>query len=165
MAGTFAGGVLRIGTTALIDFTSPETALADFLDDDYVIIGELNNMGELGSVANIVQFPLVSDDFVQKAKGGRNAGDPAIIVGRKSDDPGQIRVRAGEATNFYHNFWLSINDAANENYSKTAVYFRAIIAGIPMQFGGQEDFVTETYTLGAYPRPLIVESALISPAP
>ena len=29
--------------------------------------------------------------------------------------------------------------------------------------GENEDFVTESYTLGIYPRPIIVESVLVTP--
>lgn len=165
--GTFAGGVLSIGTTAAIDFSSRPAAIsafeADFLNNG-IVIGGLNNMGEVGAAANIVQFPLVSDDFVAKSKGTRNAGDPAVIVGRLSDDPGQIRVREAEATKYYYNFKLELEDAENETMTNTVIYFRALVGGIPNQFGGNEDFVTETYTLAIYPRPIYVESSPI-PSP
>lgn len=167
--GTFAGGKLYMGSTAAINYTSRQTAIDDFEADfttNGTEIGGLNNMGELGASANIVQFPLVSDDFVAKSKGSRNAGDPAIIVGRISDDPGQIKVRAAEGTKFYYNFKLELEDAENENMTNTVIYFRALVGGIPNQFGGNEDFVTETYSLAIYPRPLYVESELItSPSP
>lgn len=165
--GTFAGGKLYIGSTARIDYTSRQSAIDDFEADfttNGTEIGGLNNMGEMGAAANVVQFPLVSDDFVQKSKGTRNAGDPAVIVGRISDDPGQIKVRQAEETKFYYNFKLELEDAENETMTNTVIYFRALVAGVPNQFGGNEDFVTETYTLGIYPRPTYVESSPI-PSP
>lgn len=165
--GTFAGGKLFIGTTAAIDYTSRPATIASFESDmlnNGLEIGGLNNMGEIGAAANVVQFPLVSDDFVAKSKGTRNAGDPAVIVGRLSDDPGQIRVREAEATKYYYNFKLELEDAENEMMTNTVIYFRALVAGIPNQFGGNEDFVTETYTLAIYPRPTFVESSPI-PSP
>jgi hypothetical protein len=163
MTNTFAGGKLYVGTTKQINFATRNGAIADFESDVYTEIKEINNVGDIGASANIVQFPIVSDDFVKKAKGTRNAGDPAIVVGRTSDDPGQVAVRAAEATKFYYNFKLVIADAIDENHSDTVIYFRALVAGIPNQFGGVEDFVTETYSLGIYPRPLIIESEAFSP--
>lgn len=167
--GTFAGGKLSIGTTAAIDYSSYENAVADFEADftaNGMEVGGLNNMGEFGGAANVLQFPLVSDEFVDKSKGTRNAGDPAVIVGRISDDPGQIRMRAAEKTKFKYNFKLELEDAVDENHTNTIYYFRALVAGVPNQFGGNEDFVTETYTLAIYPGPTIVESELISsPSP
>jgi hypothetical protein len=164
MSDTFAGARLSIGTTAAIDFTTFTTAKNAFEADDYEEISEVSTVGDIGSVANIVTFPVVSDDFVRKSKGTRNAGDPAIVVGRVSDDPGQIRVRFAETKKFYYNFKLELADAIDEHHSDTVIYFRALVAGAPNQFGGNEDFVTETYTLGIYPRPLNVESVNLSPS-
>jgi hypothetical protein len=165
MADTVAGSKLYIGTTAEIDFTSDSTAIADFEADTYVEIKKISNIGEFGRSANIVQFPLIAEEFVEKSKGTRNAGDPAIVCARSSSDPGQVAVRLAERTKFFYNFKLSLPDAINEMYTDTVVYFRALVGGIPNQLGGVEDFITETYTLAIYPGPVFVESALISPAP
>lgn len=162
MSGTFAGAKLYIGGTTAIDYSTDEAALADFESEDWVEIKEISNVGEIGAASNIVTFPLVSDDFVKKAKGTRNAGDPAIVVGRVSDDPGQIAVRDAEQTKYFYNFKLQLADAIDEIHTDTIIYFRALVAGVPNQFGGNEDFVTETYSLAIYPRPLIEESAHIS---
>jgi len=163
MSDTFSGAKLFIGTTAQINFTTDETALSGFAGDDYEEIGEISNVGEIGASANVVQFPIVSDDFVKKAKGNRNAGDPVIVVGYVADDVGQVRVRAAEKTKFYYNFKLQLADAIDENHTDTIIYFRALVAGVPKQFGGSEDFVTESYTLGIYPRPLEIPSESFSP--
>ena len=127
--GTFGGGKLYIGTTRAVDFSSPQSARQDFEADTYTEIGGLNNMGEFGASANVVQFPLVGDDYVDKSKGTRNAGDPAVIVGRISDDPGQIKVREAEKTKYKFNFTLELADAVDENHTNTVYYFRALVAG------------------------------------
>lgn len=154
--GTFAGSTLEIGTTLA---ASNE---GEFSGDTYTMIGGLNNMGELGSIGNVVTFPLVSEDFVKKSKGTRNGGDPAVVVERMPNDPGQIKLRDAEETKFYYNFRLTIADAENENMTDTVIYFRALVVGVPVTTGGVEDFVTETYTLGIYPRPLTINSHAIS---
>lgn len=165
--GTFAGGKLYIGTTLAIPFDQgEEAAIEAFEADSYTEIGGLNNMGEFGANANIVQFPLVSDDYVTKSKGTRDAGDPAVVCGRLSDDPGQILLRSGERTRFYYNFKLVLADAVDLNHTDTVIYMRGMIGGTPIQTGGNEDFVTETYTLALYPGPIIIESEEItSPSP
>ena len=158
MANTFAGAKIYLGTTA------QATNRNEFEADTYIEIEEVSNMGELGSAANVLQFPLVSDDFVVKAKGTRNAGDPALVVGRVSNAPGQVALRAAERTKVYYNFKLELEDAPDELTTNTVIYFRALVAGANNAFGGNEDFVTETYTLGIYPRPLIIEQEPI-PSP
>lgn len=155
--GTFAGSTLEIGTTLA---ASNE---GEFSGDTYTMIGGLSNMGELGSSANVLTFPLVSEDYVKKSKGTRNAGDPAVVCERLPNDPGQIALRAAEETKFFFNFRLTIADAENENMTDTVIYFRALVVGVPIATGGVEDFVTETYTLGIYPKPLIINSETVSP--
>ncbi len=162
-ASTFAGGRLYIGTTASIDFSTKQLAQTDFEADTYVEIKEISNVGEFGGAASVLTFPVVSDDFVKKSKGTRNAGDPAIVVGRLANDPGQKAVRAAEETKFYYNFKLELEDAVDEDHTNTIMYFRALVAGKPNQFGGVEDFVTETYTLGIYPGPLVLDSEYVTP--
>jgi hypothetical protein len=164
MTNTLAGAKLSIGTTLAIDFNSGDAAAqAGFEADTYTEIKEISNIGEFGAAANIVQFPVLSDDYVKKAKGTRNAGDPAIVVGYTADDPGQIAVRAAEKTKYYYNFKLVLADAQDENHTDTIIYFRALVAGVPKQFGGNEDFVTETYALGIFPGPLELPSESFSP--
>lgn len=157
MAETFAGSKIYIGTTAAA------ASRSQFEADTFLEIKEVSNMGELGAAANILQFPIVSDDFVKKSKGTRNAGDPVLVVGRLPNDPGQVRVRQAEETKYFYNFKLEIADAINEEHTNTVIYFRALVAGVPMQLGGNEDFVTESYSLGVYPRPLIIESEHVTP--
>jgi len=156
MAQTFAGAKIYIGTTV------NAVTRDDFEADTYLAIEEVSNMGEIGSTANVLQFPLVSDDFVIKSKGTRNAGDPALVVGRVSSAPGQQALRAAERTKFFYNFKLELEDAPNELTTNTVFYFRALVAGANNTLGGNEDFVTETYTLGIYPRPLIIEQEPIT---
>lgn len=155
MANTFAGAKIAIGSTAAA------VTQTDFESDSYVNIDSVSNMGEIGAAANVLTFPIVTDDFVQKSKGTRNAGDPVLVVGRDSSDPGQIALRAAEKTRFFYNFRLELQDAENELMTNTVMYFRALVVGVTNQLGGVEDFVTESYTLGIYPGPLIIESAAI----
>ena len=159
VSGTFAGSKLEIGTTATIDFTLPTTAEAAFAADAYVEIGEISTFGEMGSTANVLKFPVVSDEYVRKSKGTRDAGDPALVVGFVADDPGQIALRAAETKKYYYNFRMTLQDAQDENHTNTVIYFRAIVAGAQNSFGGNEDYVTETYTLGIWPKPLPIYSA------
>lgn len=158
MVNTVAGSKFSIGTTM------QATNRTQFEADTYTPLGGLSNIGEMGTQSNVLQFPLISDEFVAKSKGTRNAGDPAIVVGRITDDPGQIALRAAEVTNYFYNFKLELPDAQDELHTNTIIYFRAIVASALNQLGGNEDFITETYTLGIYPRPLFVESELI-PSP
>lgn len=156
MADTVAGALLYIGTTLAA------TNRTEFEADAYTIINGTSNIGEFGASANILQFPLISEEFVAKSKGNRNAGDPAIVCARLSGDAGQIALRAAERTKFFYNFKLVLPDAVDESHTDTTVYWRALVAGVPNQLGGVEDFITETYNLAIYPGPVFVESAIIT---
>lgn len=157
--GTFAGAKISIGGT------TPAANLAAFKAiNSWEEITNVSNMGEFGATANIVTFPVVSDKYVKKSKGTRNAGDPVLVVGRISEDAGQIALREAEDTKFYYNFKLELEDAEDELHTNTVFYFRALVASATNQFGGNEDFVTESYSLGIYPKPIVDESALI-PSP
>lgn len=156
--GTFAESKFYIGTTA----AAPNQA--GFEADTYTEVTNLSNFGEMGGAANILTFPLVSEKYFKKSKGARNAGDPAVVVGRISNDPGQIAMRAAEETKYTYNFKLEVADAEDEEHTNTIFFFRAIVASATKQFGGNEDFRTETYTLGIQGKLVIVESVEI-PSP
>lgn len=157
--GTFAGAKIYIGGT---DAAANLTAFEAFPENYWTEITNVSNMGEFGASANIVQFPVVSDKYVKKSKGTRNAGDPVLVVGRVSDDAGQIKMRDAEDTKFYFNFRMILEDAANETMTNTVIFWRALVASVTNQFGGVEDFVTESYSMGIYPKPFIHESEAIS---
>lgn len=161
---TFADSQLWIYGTEEIDFSTEQTALADFeaLSGGVEIEG-INNLGEIGPTDNIVSFSLVKKRFSKKAKGESNAGDPVLLVGRLSDDPGQVRLRAAQKTKNYYNFKLIAADAESENETDTVIYFRALVGSATKGFGGNEDFMTEAYTLAIYPEPIVDEGATFSP--
>jgi hypothetical protein len=166
MAQTFADSKIFIGTTAPIDYTTDEQAVADFEADDFTEILEMSNLGDIGPVANILQFVTVSGNRTKKSKGQLNEGDPVLVVGREANDPGQVLVRAAGKDKYYRNFKLELADAESEHYTNSVIYFRAIVSGAPRQFGGNESFMTESYTLGIYPQAIEVPSEFVtSPSP
>lgn len=160
VANTLAGAKVEIGTTAAINFTSDATATVAFQADAYVLINEISNIGEIGPESNIVTFPVISDHFVRKAKGTANAGDPVLLVGYVADDAGQIALRAAEKKPYYYNFRLTLNDAVDDDHDPTVLYFRALVGSAKFGLGGNEDFVTNAYTLGIYPGPVVIPSAV-----
>jgi hypothetical protein len=156
MADTAAGAKLYIGTT------TGATVQSEFEGDSYTEIKEISNIGQFGAAANVLTFPVLGDDYVLKAKGTRNAGDPAVVVGRNPTDPGQLALRAAEATNNYYNFKLDLADSQSPTMTNTVVYFRALVTGKPTDVGGVEDFITDTFTLAIYPAPIYVEGSVTS---
>jgi hypothetical protein len=162
MAETFAESKIYIGTTAPIDFTTDETAIADFAADDFKEIKEMSNMGDFGKAANVLTFQTVSERYSKKGKGGFNAGDPVVTYGRDPLDEGQARVDAAVDTKYYYNFKLELADAISENYTNSVIYFRALVASLPGQFGGQESFMTKQATLAIYPAAIEVPTVFVT---
>lgn len=158
MAETFAESKLYIGTTAG-DETNDQAA---FEADNYLEIKDLSNMGAFGTSRNILKFVTVSGGFTKKSVGTADAGDPVVVAGRLPLDPGQNRLNAALGDKFYRNFKLVVADATSEHYTDSIIYFRALVAAAPKQFGGAEDFVTLSASLAIWPEPVEVPSEFVT---
>lgn len=68
-------------------------ALADFADTEWIEIGGLFNLGELGGEQAINEFELINEVWTRKTKGGRNGGTMTNQFVPMALDPGQIKYR------------------------------------------------------------------------
>ncbi|EPM82047.1 hypothetical protein A260_28286, partial [Pseudomonas syringae pv. actinidiae ICMP 19068] len=65
---------------------------ADYKQDVYVDVGEIEDLGEFGDTFSSVTFTSLKDGRVRKYKGTADAGDMTLTVGLDNGDAGQKAV-------------------------------------------------------------------------
>jgi hypothetical protein len=113
-----------------------------------VEIGEVETLGEFGDESAAVTFLSVGDARTRKLKGARDAGTLALTVGRDPLDAGQIALSAAEKTKFEYAFKIVAADAPDEDYTDTTYYFGALVMSARENYGGADNVVRVTYSLG-----------------
>jgi hypothetical protein len=139
---TASGSKVYIGTTA------SASTLTQFEADTYILVGEVENLGEFGDQSSEVTFAAIGDGRVRRSKGARDAGTMSVVVGRDPNDAGQAAMEAAEATNFNYNFKVVHADAINENWSDTIEYFRGLVMSKRTNVGTNDNVVRRTFNVG-----------------
>jgi hypothetical protein len=89
VAGATMGVVADVPTTLDDDDTTGYPSLT------YVSIGEIEDLGSAGVVFELVTFNAIGSRDTVKRKGTRNYGNRPIVLGRDTDDAGQVILEAG----------------------------------------------------------------------
>jgi hypothetical protein len=144
MITTASGTRFYIGTTTLIGSGSPAF---EYGDDTYTEVGEVQNLGEFGDEAPLVNFAAIGDARVRKLKGARDAGTLALVCGRDPLDAGQQAMVDAEATKFEYNFKVVAADAPTEGHSDTVYYFRGLVTSRRENYGENDNVVTRTFNI------------------
>lgn len=156
MADTLSGAKLYVCATA----QNSDLNEAAFEALTWVQVKGVGSHGETGTNTNIVSYDTWDTEFVQKAKGTSNAGDPEVELARIPADAGQIIMRtAGDHFNKNnYAFKIELNDAPSGG-TPTTIFNRGMVAGPRIPFGRNEDFITEVYTLALQQQQIIVDAA------
>ncbi|HEY8359363.1 MAG TPA: phage tail tube protein [Ramlibacter sp.] len=142
---TAAGSKIYIGPVR----TDATDTLAEYAAlTPWVEIGEVETLGEFGDESAAVTFLSVGDARTRKLKGARDAGTLALTVGRDPLDAGQIALSAAEKTKFEYAFKIVAADAPDEDYTDTTYYFGALVMSARENYGGADNVVRVTYSLG-----------------
>lgn len=155
-ANTNSGAKFYVCATA----KETDLDLAAFEALTWVQVKGVGSHGETGTNTNIVSYDTWDTEFVQKAKGTSNAGDPEIELARIAADAGQVLLRSmGDHFN-KSNFAFKIekNDAPVGG-TPTFIYNRGLVAGPRTPHGRNEDFDLEVYTLALQQQQIIDEAA------
>lgn len=121
---TAAGATFAIGTKAVA------TDAASYALDTYVIVGEVESIGEFGDEVSAATFTALADRRVRKFKGTYDAGDLSLTVAFDSSDAGQVALAnalADEGSTDY-NFKITFKDG-DVFYLSGKVMSRRISAG------------------------------------
>ena len=154
--GTASGARLFIGSPSQVVFPVPDSPLSDiqvtaliaeFVQDSYIEVGEIEDMGEIGDEAETITFTSLQDGRVRKFKGPRDAGTTAIVVGRDITDEGQAAMEAAEGQTFDYNIKIELNDAITLGGDNTVQYFRAKVGSKRQNIGNASNIVRKTFNL------------------
>ncbi|WP_011581229.1 MULTISPECIES: hypothetical protein [Chelativorans] len=141
MISATAKSKISIGTTAAA------TDATSFAADTYTPISNVEDMGEVGSEAEILVGKYVDQDFVRKLKGSRDNGTMTIVVGRDAADAGQLALSAAEQSSLPFNFKVELNDKPNPTGTNSVFYFKAIVGSARHSLGGADDITKTTFAL------------------
>jgi hypothetical protein len=158
---TAAGAKLYIGGTTAIDTTSNETAIADFEDETWVEVAEVEDLGELGDEAADITFTSLGDSRVRHLKGARDAGTRTVVVGDDPLDAGQQDLIDAEATNFEYNFKVELLNAPSELYSNGVEYWRGLVMSKRRAVGTNDNVIRRTFVIGCNTKVYEVAPALL----
>lgn len=126
---------------------SAET-ITEFEGDSYTEVGDIEDHGEHGDSAEIVEFTATNDSRVRKSKGARDAGNKTVVVGYNPDDPGQQALVAAEKTNRAYNIKIERDDQIDpDTGNPTTDFFRAIISGRRRNDGTSNNIQRITFEL------------------
>lgn len=157
-ANTMSGSKLYVCATA----QNTDLDAAGFAALTWVQVKGVGSHGETGTNTNIVSYDTWDTEFVQKAKGTSNAGDPEVELARISADAGQVILRtAGDHFN-KNNYAFKIeknDELPGVGETPTIIYNRGLVAGPRTPHGRNEDFDLEIYTFALQQGQVIVEAS------
>lgn len=157
-ANTNSGAKLYVCATA----QETDLNLAAFEALTWVQVKGVGSHGETGTNTNIVSYDTWDTEFVQKAKGTSNAGDPEVELARIPADAGQVLLRS-MGDHFNKNnyaFKIEKNDAPVGG-TPSLIFNRGLVAGPRTPHGRNEDFDLEVYTLALQQQQIIKEAAAV----
>ena len=142
---TASGTTFAIGP-ATTDATNTE---AEYIAlTPYVLVGEVESLGEFGDESASVDFAAIGDARVRKQKGARDAGVMELVCGEDPNDVGQLALIAAEATSFEYAFRLVANDDRTVGWSKSTFYFRGLVMSKRRNTGENDNIVRRTFNIG-----------------
>lgn len=143
MAGdiiTSSGVHVYIGATVT---STAADSLAEFQAmTGWTEVGLVESIGAFGAKSNSVTFAALSDAYMRKQKGIRDAGDLTITVAHDPADTGQDAMEAAEAASGGYAFKVTLPDSAS-----TIKYLRGYVMGDPIDIGANGNVIKKTYTV------------------
>ena len=160
---TTGGAGLYIGGTSAIDFTTDQSALDAFeAIDNWVKVGEIEDLGEIGDQSADVTFNSLGANRVRHLKGSRDAGTMTVVTGDDPQDVGQQALRAAEKTKFNYNFKIVYEDAPDASSTDSVDYFRALVMSARKNNGTADNVMRRTFALGINSPVITVDSDTVA---
>ncbi len=147
MAGIFATAGARLYIGSALAAQTTDFVVGDFSGQSWVQVGWMESIGAFGDEAASITFDASEQQRTQKLKGTRNAGDMAVVCGIDYEDPGQILLRAAEATPNNYAFKVLFNDAPSGG-DPSERYFIALVMSAREQLDTANNVMKLNATLG-----------------
>jgi len=141
---TATGAKLSIAPSAA---TEPANAAA-YAGLTWTEIGFIETLGEYGDESAAIDFAVLGDGRVRKAKGARNAGTLAVTAAHITDDPGQQAAIAAEATNNNYPFKVELPNKLTSGGTNEINYFIGLVMSKRLNVGANDNVVRVTFNIG-----------------
>ena len=139
-----SGTKLYIGGVA----ASLSQVLADYQNDSYIEVGEVEDLGAFGDESTEITFDSLSRGRTLKLKGTRNAGNMPVTVGDDTTDEGQIAMEAAEGTKFDYNFYIELPDAETIGGENSKHYFAGKVMSKRRNVGTANNVIRRNFSVG-----------------
>jgi hypothetical protein len=114
----------------------------------YTEIGEVEDLGEFGDTATVIDFLNLGARRSKAVKGSFDAGQLALVVGSDSADAGQLALIAAFAADSEYAFKVVENDGSSGSPSQGSVsYFRALVTSKVKNIGSVNNVVKRTFNV------------------
>lgn len=145
MAITTASGT-RVYIGAAVTDLSADTLVEFQAMTNWQEVGLVESVGEFGDQAADVTFAALGDARIRHAKGARDAGTMAVVVGHDPLDVGQGAVEDAEQTDNNYAFRVVLPDGP-AGYSNTEYFFRGLVASRRKNIGTNDNIIRNTYNV------------------
>jgi hypothetical protein len=116
--------------------------------DDWIQIGEIEDLGEWGPEAAELTFTSVADRYVRRRKGGIDSGQFTLICARDATDAGQIAMRAAVEEELPFPFRVTLDDKPTPTGDPTEFYFRGVVLSARNTFGEADNITRTNFVVG-----------------
>ena len=114
----------------------------------YTEVTMIESIGEYGDESSSIDFAVLGDGRVRKAKGARNAGALAVTVAHIADDPGQLAIESAEATYLNYPIKVELPNKLTTSGTNEINYLYGLVMSKRLNVGGNDNVVRKTYNIG-----------------
>lgn len=140
-----AGSKISIGPAIEGAFPTTDTAYAALTP--YVLIGEVEDAGEIGDNVSSAEFTSLADRRLRRLKAIFDGGEQTIVVGFDAADAGQEAVVDALQSDFNYAIKLENNDKLTTGGTNSIDYYPAMVSGGRKNVGAADNIVRRTFTL------------------
>lgn len=141
---TTSGTEVAIATTPWTSALSTVTAYEGLT---WVVVGELETLGDVGDQFKSVTFAAMTDSREREFKTIKQGGKPDVVCGRDPLDVGQAAMRAASLTKFVWPIRVTYDDSRAADYTDSKEYFGAQVMGSRTNIGNAESILRRTFGL------------------
>ncbi len=127
--------------------TEPANAAA-YAGLTWTEVGFIENIGDYGDQSSAVDFAVLGDGRVRKAKGARHAGALTVTCAHIADDVGQAALVAAEATYNNYPFKVELPNKLTTGGTNELQYFIGLVMSKRLNVGANDNVVRRTFEVG-----------------
>jgi hypothetical protein len=110
-------------------------------------VGMIESLGEYGDEAATIDFAVLGDGRVRKAKGASDAGNMAVTCAHIAADVGQIAMVAAQLTKLQYPFKVELANKLTGGGTNEMNYFMGLVMSKRVNVGANDNVVRRTFTV------------------